>query len=349
MLLPDLPGMFYNRGMLNKDLKLNEHMFADDVEVRATRDGFGDGLVEAARSDERVVGLCCDLTESTRMHHFAEAFPDRFVEIGVAEQNLASVASGMAAMGKIPFAASYAMFNPGRNWEQIRTTICYNDVPVKIVGGHAGISVAQDGGTHQAVEDIALMRVIPRMQVVYPCDATQAHQATRAIAATQNPSYLRLAKQKTPMITTEKTPFELGKAQVVWEPGDKKLSLGIITAGPVLHNVLQAAQKMDDKGIGIRVLNMHTIKPLDVQAIKEMSRDCGRILTVEEHQRAGGLGSAVAETLTDICPVPMRIHGIQDVFGESGTAEELLAKHGLDTDGIVKEIEGILKLKVCKF
>ena len=324
-------------------------MFDEGVEARATRDGFGEGLVEAAKKDERVVGLCCDLTESTRMHHFAEAFPDRFVEVGVAEQNLASVASGMAAMGKIPFAASYAMFNPGRNWEQIRTTICYNDVPVKIVGGHAGISVAQDGGTHQAIEDMAITRVIPRMEVVYPCDAVQAQKATEAIAQTAAPTYIRLAKQKTPIMTTGKTPFEIGRAQTMWEPQGKTLSLGIISAGPVLHNVLQAVQKYDEKGIGIRVINMHTIKPLDRDAIREMARDCGRILTVEEHQRAGGLGSAVAEALTEVCPVPMRIHGIEDRFGESGTAGELLAKHGLDVEGISHQIEELLKLQVCKF
>ncbi len=335
--------------MLNSDLKLQENLFEESVERRATRDGFGEGLVEAAQKDKQVVGLCCDLTESTRMHHFAEAFPDRFIEIGVAEQNLASVASGMAAMGKIPFAASYAMFNPGRNWEQIRTTICYNDVPVKIVGGHAGISVAQDGGTHQAIEDIALMRVLPRMEVVYPADAEQARAATLAIAQSRYPSYIRLAKQKTPTITTAHTPFVLGQAHTVWEPSDKKLSLGIITAGPVLHNVLQAAQEMDKKGIGIRVVNMHTIKPLDISAIKSMARDCGRILTVEEHQRAGGLGSAVAEALTEICPVPMRIHGIEDRFGESGTADELLTKHGLDVAGILDQIDTIMKLQVCKF
>ena len=335
--------------MLNPDLQLNENLFSEEAEVKPTRDGFGEGLVQAGHNDERVVGLCCDLTESTRMHHFASEFPDRFIEIGVAEQNLASVASGMAAMGKIPFAASYAMFNPGRNWEQIRTTVCYNDVPVKIVGGHAGISVAQDGGTHQAIEDIAITRVIPRMDVVYPCDALQARQATQAIAQTDNPTYIRLAKQKTPIITTENTPFEIGRAQTVWEPTNRQLSLGIITAGPVLHNVLQAVQIMDEKGIGIRVVNMHTIKPIDVDAIRSMARDCGRILTVEEHQRAGGLGSAVAETLTEICPVPMRIHGIDDCFGESGTADELLAKHGLDVDGIVRQIEEILKLQVCKF
>lgn len=335
--------------MLNPDLNLNQELFNEEAEKKATRDGFGQGLVNAALQDERVVGLCCDLTESTRMHHFAEQFPDRFVEIGVAEQNLASVASGMAAMGKIPFAASYAMFNPGRNWEQIRTTVAYNDVPVKIVGGHAGISVAQDGGTHQAIEDIAIMRVIPRMQVIYPCDTEQARQATEAIAKTSAPTYIRLAKQKTPIMTTEQTPFEIGRAQIVWEPTDKQLSLGIITAGPVMHNVLQAVRQMNNKGIGIRVVNMHTIKPIDVDAIRDMARDCGRILTVEEHQRAGGLGSAVAETLTEICPVPTRIHGIDDSFGESGTAEELLAKHGLNVDGITKQIEQILKLQVCKF
>ena len=335
--------------MLNSKLSLNENLFDPECKKTATRDGFGTGLVAAAEKNSSVVGLCCDLTESTRMHHFAEKFPDRFVEIGVAEQNLASVASGMAAMGKIPFAASYAMFNPGRNWEQIRTTVCYNDVPVKIVGGHAGISVAQDGGTHQAVEDIAITRVLPRMTVVYPCDTHQANLATQAIAEIPSPTYIRLAKQKTPEITTEKTPFELGRAQIMWEPTTKSLSLGIITAGPVTHAVLEAVQHFDEKGIGIRVLNMHTIKPIDREAISDMARDCGRILTVEEHQRAGGLGSAVAETLTEICPVPMRIHGIDDVFGESGTADELLAKHGLDKDGIIKEIEELLKLQVCKF
>ncbi len=335
--------------MLNSKLNLNEDLFDPECKKTATRDGFGAGLVAAADADESVVGLCCDLTESTRMHHFAEKYPERFVEIGVAEQNLASVGSGMAAMGKIPFIASYAMFNPGRNWEQIRTTVAYNNVPVKIVGGHAGISVAQDGGTHQAVEDIAITRVIPRMQVIYPCDTHQAKLATEAIAQTNAPTYIRLAKQKTPEVTTEKTPFEIGRAQVMWEPTTKSLSLGIITAGPVTHAVLQAVRHFDEKGIGMRVLNMHTIKPIDKQAISDMARDCGRILTVEEHQRAGGLGSAVAETLTDICPVPMRIHGIDDVFGESGTADELLHKHGLDTEGIISQIENILKLKVCKF
>ncbi|MFW0871150.1 MAG: transketolase family protein [Patescibacteria group bacterium] len=327
--------------MLNPELKLNPLLFDTDVERVPTRNGFGEGLVEAARADDRVVGLCCDLTESTRMHHFRDAFPDRFIEMGVAEQNLASVASGMAAMGKIPFAASYAMFNPGRNWEQIRTTICYNDVPVKIIGGHAGISVAWDGGTHQAIEDIALTRVIPRMEVVYPCDSIQALQAVQAIAKTSAPTYLRLEKQKTPVMTTIDTPFELGKAQVMYESKNHPLSLAIITAGSLTYNVLQAVREMDERGVGIRVINMHTIKPLDKEAITQAVRDCGRILTVEEHQKAGGLGSAVVESICDQ-GVRVYIHGIDDLFGESGNPEELLAKHGLDVDGIKKKIEEVL-------
>ena len=329
--------------MLNKELGLNERMFEQGAPKDATRNGFGKGLVDAAHSDPNVVGLCCDLTESTRMHWFKEQFPHRFIEIGVAEQNLASVGSGMAAMGKIPFIASYAMFNPGRNWEQIRTTICYNDVPVKIVGGHAGISVAQDGGTHQAIEDIALMRVIPRMQVVYPCDAIQAQKATHAIAQTSAPTYLRLAKQKTPVITSESTLFDIGKAQILFESQDHELSLGIVSAGPVLHAVLQAARELDARGIGVRVLNMHTIKPLDTDALDELARDCEKILTVEEHQRAGGLGSAVAEHIVQSGQIrQMYIHGINDRFGESGTADELLEKHGLDVKGIVEHADKLL-------
>lgn len=326
---------------MNPDLKLHQSIFNEELERVPTRNGFGEGLVEAARADERIVGLCCDLTESTRMHHFRDAFGERFIQIGVAEQNLASVASGMAAMGKIPFAASYAMFNPGRNWEQIRTTICYNDVPVKIVGGHAGISVAWDGGTHQAIEDIALTRVIPRMEVVYPCDAIQAAKAVQAIAQTSAPTYLRLEKQKTPVMTTEDTPFEIGKAQIMWESEQNPLQLAIITAGSLSHSVLLAAREMDEAGVGIRVINMHTIKPLDVEAINQAVRDCGQILTVEEHQKAGGLGSAVAES---VCSrgVRVHIHGIDDEFGESGDPEELLAKHGLDAAGISKRIQEVV-------
>ena len=329
--------------MLNNKLKLNENIFSEDCEKKATRNGFGEGLVLAGKANKDVVALCCDLTESVRMHHFKEAFPERFIEVGVAEQNLASVASGMAAMGKIPFAASYAMFNPGRNWEQIRTTVCYNDVPVKIVGGHAGISVAQDGGTHQAIEDIAIMRVIPRMEVIVPADAVQASVATQAIAKTDNPTYIRLEKQKTRVITTEKTPFEIGKAQLLWQPETMSARVGIVACGSLIATCLDVAQYFEEKGIGIKVLNMHTIKPLDNKAVLELAKETEHIVTVEEHQRAGGLGSAVAELLGEEQPTKMKRLGVDDVFGESGTAEELLEKHGLDFEGIKTAVENILR------
>ncbi len=329
--------------MLNQNLKLNQNLFTEKPDMSATRDGFGKGLVAAGEADKQVVALCCDLTESTRMHLFQEKFPERFVEIGVAEQNLASVGSGMAAMGKIPFIASYAMFNPGRNWEQIRTTIAYNNVPVKIVGGHAGVSVAEDGGTHQAIEDIAIMRVIPRMVVVYPCDAHQARLATIAIAKTSHPTYIRLEKQKTRVITTEETPFELGKAQLLWKPETVSARVGIITAGSVTATVLDVAKYFEEKGIGVKVLNMHTIKPLDIDAVLALAQETRRIVTVEEHQKKGGLGSAVAEFLVEKNPVLMRLVGVDDAFGESGTAQELLAKHKLDFDGIKSAVEDILR------
>ena len=329
--------------MLNPKLKLNENLFSEDVEKKPTRNGFGEGLVKAGEKNSKVVALCCDLTESVRMHLFAEKFSDRFVEVGVAEQNLASVASGMAAMGKIPFAASYAMFNPGRNWEQIRTTVAYNDVPVKIVGGHAGISVAQDGGTHQAIEDIALMRVVPRMNVIVPVDFHQAVLATQAIAETSAPTYIRLEKQKTAVITTEKTPFEIGKAQVLWGPETMSARVGIISCGSVTATALEVAKYFEEKGIGIKVLNMHTIKPIDSEAIITLAKETERIVTVEEHQKAGGLGSAVAEVLAENHPTIMKMCGVDDVFGESGTATELIAKHGLDFDGIKQAVEDIMK------
>jgi len=329
--------------MLNPKLKLNENLFSEDVEKNPTRNGFGEGLVKAGKKNSQVVALCCDLTESVRMHLFAEKFSDRFVEVGVAEQNLASVASGMAAMGKIPFAASYAMFNPGRNWEQIRTTVCYNNVPVKIVGGHAGISVAQDGGTHQAIEDIAITRVIPRMEVVVPVDYHQAILATQAIAETDAPTYIRLEKQKTRVITTPKTPFEIGKAQLLWEPETMSARVGIISCGSVTATVLDVAKHFEEKGIGVKVLNMHTIKPMDTEAVIVLAKETERIVTVEEHQKAGGLGSAVAEVLVENHPVPMKLIGVDDVFGESGTAGELLAKHGLDFEGIKQTVEDIMR------
>src|SRR3989338_5767843 len=239
--------------MLNPELKLNTKMFDDKIEQVPIRQGFGEGLLEAGEKNLQVVGLCADLTESTKMNLFADKFPNRFIQIGVAEQNLASVASGLAAMGKIPFISSYAMFSPGRNWEQIRTTICYNNRPVKIAGSHAGISVGPDGGTHQAIEDIAITRVLPRMIVLSPCDSIEARKATEASVDTGTPVYLRLAREKTPIMTTKATPFEIGKAQIFWE--SEKSQVGIIATGALLYKALQAAKELSGKGIEVEVMN----------------------------------------------------------------------------------------------
>ncbi|MDZ4205764.1 MAG: transketolase C-terminal domain-containing protein, partial [Patescibacteria group bacterium] len=310
--------------MLNPDLKLNTKMFDAKVEQIPIRQGFGEGLLVAGEKNAQVVGLCADLTESTKMNLFSEKFPNRFIQVGVAEQNLASVASGLAAMGKIPFISSYAMFSPGRNWEQIRTTICYNDRPVKIAGSHAGISVGPDGGTHQAIEDIAITRVIPRMVVLSPCDAIEAKKATLASVDTGTPVYIRLAREKTPIMTTEATPFEIGKAQTFWKPsGSTTRKVGIIATGALLHRALLAAKALEEKGIGVEVMNLATIKPLDEKAIIELAKKTGRIITVEEHQIRGGMGSAVAECLAKNFPVPMEFIGVDDQFGQSGTPDEL--------------------------
>lgn len=330
--------------MLNPELRLNSNIFSKDVERVAIRTGFGEGLLAAGTADEKVVGLCADLTESTKMNAFAEAFPRRFIEIGVAEQNLASVASGLAAMGKIPFISSYAMFSPGRNWEQIRTTICYNNRPVKIAGSHAGISVGPDGGTHQAIEDIAITRVIPRMVVISPCDSIEARKATEAVAKTMTPVYLRLAREKTPIMTTDKTPFKIGRAEVYWHPSaGTKAKVGIIATGALLYHALVAAKELEAQKIEVEVLNLSTIKPLDDHALIELAKRCGRIVTVEEHQIRGGMGSAVAECLAQHYPVPIEFLGIDDEFGQSGTPEELIEHFGLDTTSIIKAVKKILK------
>ena len=329
--------------MLNPNQKLNSKIFDADVEQVSVRKGFGEGLVIAGSADPKVVGLCADLTESTQMQLFKEKYPDRFVQVGVAEQNLAGVASGMAAMGKIPFMASYAMFSPGRNWEQIRTTICYNNVNVKIVGTHAGVNVGPDGGSHQALEDIAITRVIPRMTVISPCDAIEAKKATVAAAKINGPVYIRLAREKSSIITTEETVFEIGKAQIVWQSDVAKV--GIIATGPLLHKALIAANELEKEGIAVTVLNLATIKPLDVTAVVELSKNTGAIVTVEEHQIAGGMGSAVAECLVQNNPVPMEFVGVADQFGQSGTAQELLEHYGLSVSGIKKSVQKVLARK----
>jgi len=287
------------------------------------------------------VGLCADLTESTKMNLFKDKFPNRFIQMGVAEQNLASVASGLAAMGKIPFISSYAMFSPGRNWEQIRTTICYNNRPVKIVGSHAGVSVGPDGGTHQAIEDIAITRVIPRMVVISPCDSLEAKKATLASVDTGTPVYLRLAREKTPVMTTTETPFKIGEAQIFWQ--STKPQVGIIATGALLHKALLSAKQLEASGIEVEVMNLGTIKPLDEKAIVTLAKKTGKIITVEEHQIRGGMGSAVAESLAKNYPVPIEFIGVDDQFGQSGTPEELIEYYGMGVGSIVKAVNKILK------
>ena len=332
--------------MLNPKLKLNPKIFNDDVEQIPTRKGFGQGLKEAGEINENVVGLCADLTESTMMNLFADKFPERFVQVGVAEQDLVTVASGMAAMGKIPFCSSYAMFSPGRNWEQIRTTITYNDRPVKIVGSHSGISVGPDGGTHQALEDISLMRVLPNMDVVNPCDAIEAKKAALAIAKTTKPTYLRVERAPTPVITTEETPFVLGKAEIYFLPDVGLAQVGIISTGGLTHRALLAAKELETEGMKIKVMNLSTIKPLDKDAILALAKETKAIVTVEEHQVAGGMGSAVAEFLAENFPVPIEFIGIKDVYGQSGTPDELIEHYGLGKNSIKEAVKKVLKRKV---
>lgn len=308
------------------DFYLIPDVLAAEIKQESIRKGFGRGLKKAGEIDEQIVAACADLTESTQMIHFAEAFPERYVEMGVAEQNLVTVASGMAAMGKIPFVSSYATFSPGRNWEQIRTTICLNEQPVKIVGSHAGVSVGPDGATHQMLEDLALMRVLPHMVVIAPGDSIEAEKATLAMARDKkNPGYLRLARADTPVFTTDKTPFEIGKAYV-FEHGE---DVTIISTGSMTFQALVAAQKLFKDGIDAEVIHCPTIKPLDSETILESVKKTGAVVTIEEGQIAGGLGGAIAELLGENHPVPLRRIGMKDRFGESGKPDELLEHFGL--------------------
>lgn len=315
---------------------LQPELTPEGVERKANRNGYGEGLLEAGTRDERVVALCCDLTESTKTDAFAKAFPKRFVQVGVAEQNLASVASGMAAMGKIPFIASYATFSPGRNWEQIRTTIAYNNSNVKIVGAHAGISVGPDGATHQMTEDIAIMRAMPNMIVIAPADVHEARKVALAAAKYDGPVYFRLGRSDTPVVTTAQSPFEIGKGEIMYAKNAAyATSVGIVVTGSLLFNALMAAKELEAQGIGATVLHMATIKPLDTQALRALAEGHDALVTVEEHQKIGGLGGAVAEFLSEVKPTKIIRVGIDDLFGQSGEPDELVAHYGMDTKAIV--------------
>lgn len=306
-----------------------------------TRNGFGEGLIEAGRRDANVIAICADLSESTRMEGFKKEFPDRYIAIGVAEQMLVAMAAGMASAGKVPFIASYAMFNPGRSWEQVRTTMALNETNVKIAGAHAGVSVGPDGATHQAIEDIAIMRVIPKMMVVVPCDSAQTKKATLALAETFGPAYLRFARAESAVVTTKDTPFEIGVAQTFRDGGD----VAIVACGILVYNALLAAEELAKDGIACRVVNNHTIKPMDEPTIVAAARDCGAVVTVEEHQVHGGMGSRVAEILAAQEPVPIEFIGVHDRFGQSGSPQELVEHYQMGVTAIKAAVKRALKRK----
>jgi transketolase len=333
--------------MINLEAKLVKDIFnKEKLEQVPTRNGYGNGLVRAGKENPNVVVLCADLTESTRSEYFKKEFPDRFIEVGVAEQNMATVASGLAASGKIPFISSYAVFSPGRNFEQIRTTMALNYMPVKIGGAHAGISVGPDGATHQALDDIALMRVTPNMTVLVPSDAIEAEKATYEAAKTDGPVYIRFARSATPVFTTKDTPFEIGKSFPVFQPKNTdKVDAVIIACGPLVYNSILAAKALEDEGLSIAVINNHTIKPMDEEHIIKASRKAGAVVTVEEHQIMGGMGSAVAEVLAKNNPVPMEFVGVDNRFGESGKPDELIEKFGMGVDSIKQAVNKVIKRK----
>ena len=327
--------------MINPAAKLSEQLFAEDIEQAPTRDGFGKGTIEAGRENANLLVLCADLSESTRAEWFEKEFPERFIEVGIGEQNMAALGSGFAAVGKVPFIASYAAFNPGRNYEQIRTTIAINQANVKVCGMHAGVSVGPDGATHQMLEDIGLMRMLPGMLVLAPGDAEEARKAVIAAASHQGPVYLRFGRSATPVFTTARSPFALGKALSLWEAQAPKVAL--VSTGPLSYSTLEAAKLLAEDGLETSVLHVPTIKPLDESAIRAAAEKAGCVVTVEEHQIAGGFGSAVAEYLSGTLPVPMLRLGVKDEFGQSGAPEELLAHYGLSVSGIAESVRAFAR------
>lgn len=317
----------------------------NNIITKATREGYGEALLELGEQNKNIVVLTADLADSTKVADFAKKFPERFIECGVAEQNMAGIAAGLAATGKIPFISSYAVFSPGRNWDQIRVSICYSNLPVKIIGCHAGLSVGPDGATHQALEDIAMMRVLPDLTVVVPCDALQAKQATKASIFINGPVYIRLTREKTPVITTSDSSFEIGKAEILETFGH---DVALVACGPLVYQTLIAAEELNGEGIKTLVINNHTIKPLDKTTLLKAARDCGAMVTIEEHQIAGGMGSAISELLTMNYPLPMEFIGMPDSFGESGEPDQLLEKYGMSVAKIKQAVKKVISRKAVK-
>jgi transketolase len=321
---------------------LNPKLFTEDVEMVPTRNGYGEALIQLGQTDERVVVLTADLAESTRVQEFANKYPNRFVECGVAEQNMMGIAAGLAANGKVPFVSSYAVFSPGRNWDQLRVSVCYSNLNVKIAGAHTGVSVGPDGATHQALEDIAITRVLPNLTVIVPCDYLETKKAALATATQVGPVYFRFTREKTPVITSESTPFEIGRAQILIEHGT---DAAIVACGTLVYQSLVAAKELHEEGINVTVVNNHTIKPVDIPTLLRVARDCGAVVTVEEHQVMGGMGSAVSEVLSQNYPVPMEFIGMPNTFGQSGQPEELLEKYGMSVVKIKQVVKNVIKRK----
>ncbi len=318
------------------------HLFSSNLpEQKPTRDGFGKALVELGKKNRQIVVLSADLSESTRAQLFEKEFPDRFFEVGVAEQNLMGVAAGLALSGKVPFVASYAVFSPGRNWDQLRVSVCYSKANVKIIGGHTGLTVGPDGATHQALEDIAITRVLPNLTVVVPCDYFEAYKATLALGKLVGPAYLRLTREKSPLITVAESDFEIGVANVLKVGSD----VTVIGCGPILAEALKAAEKLAKENIHVEVINNHTIKPLDEKTLLKSIVKTHAVVTVEEHQIAGGLGSAIAEMVSGHLPVPIERVGMHDSFGESGQPDQLLEKYHLTANDIHAAVKKVLKRK----
>jgi transketolase len=332
--------------MTEKKSGLNEALHPapniyDKVEKIPTRNGFGHGLVELGHANKNVVALCADLSDSTRALWFAEKFPDRFIEVGISEQDMMGIAAGLAAVGKIPFLSTYGVFSTGRAWDQMRTTVAYGDFNVKIASAHGGISVGADGATHQSLEEIALSRVLPNMKVIVPADYWESKKATIASASIHGPIVIRFGREKVPVITTEKTPFVFGKAETFRFGHD----VTVFACGPMVYEALIAAKELEKRGIDVRVVNMHTVKPLDEKAIIDAAKETGAIVTAEEHQVNAGFGSAIAEVVVEHYPVPMKRVGVIDRFGESGEPDQLMVEFNLKSADIIKAVENVLDRK----
>ncbi len=312
-----------------------------DIEQVPTRNGFGEGLVQLGDNNPNVVALTADLSESVRAQAFQKKYPERFVEVGVAEQNMMGIAAGLALSGKVPFVTSYATFSPGRSWDQLRVSVAYSQANVKVIGAHTGVSVGPDGATHQALEDIALTRVLPNLVVLVPCDAVEAKKATLVTGNYQGPVYVRITREKTPVFTLPETPFEIGKANVLRDGKD----VVVVGCGPVVYNALLAAQELEKQGISVMVVNNHTVKPIDVQTITAAAKQCGVVVTLEEHQVNGGMGSAVCEVLAKNYPVPVEMLGMPDTFGESGEPDQLVKKYGMDKEAVIKAVQKVIQRK----